>query len=97
MSIIAQFITNESLNTVILTSPFSLHFLKKFVDNIISAVPKDSVQTILFHFSNYNTNIQFMAEEETNNKIPQLIRHNQSIVLDRYIKPTNLYKYMNER
>lgn len=99
--IIAQYVMDDLLNTCIPLLPFNLPFIKKYVDDLICAVPNDKKHIILNIFNSYNKDIQFTMEEEKQNKIPFLDTHvirdtaNNKLLLDWYIKPTSSERFIN--
>ncbi len=54
---------------VIKKLPFKLPFYFRYVDDIITAIPKDRVNETREIFNSYNDNIQFTIEVENNNRI----------------------------
>ncbi|KAI4476298.1 hypothetical protein M0804_013714 [Polistes exclamans] len=48
------------------TLPFSVPFLKVYVDNIVTAIPKDGINLVLKTFNSINEKIQFTIEIENN-------------------------------
>jgi hypothetical protein len=46
--------------------PVSLSFLKRFVDNIISAVSTNEIDILLQHLNSIEPSIQFTVEREIN-------------------------------
>ncbi|XP_071051081.1 uncharacterized protein [Onthophagus taurus] len=62
--ILALITMDYILDKVIPTLGYHLDFIKKYVDDIILAVPADKVDDILTKFNNYNSNIQFTIERE---------------------------------
>lgn len=98
--IAAQYIMDDLLNECIPKLPFQLPFLKKYVDDIICAIPSDQHETILNTFNSFHMRIQFTIEREQNRSVPfldtKLIRNdNNQIILDWYVKPTNSGRYVN--
>ena len=90
----------EILEDVVISKlGFKLPFFWRYVDDILTAVPEDKVDEILQAFNDYNSNVQFTIEEESNNKISFLelvvIRDGCSIKLDWYHKPSWSGRYMN--
>lgn len=95
-NMVIEHIITQSLNKL-QTKPI---FLKSYVDDIITAVHKDSVQHILKTFNDTNKNIQFTIEEEHENKIPfldlLLIRGpNGKIATDWFHKKTWSGRYLD--
>lgn len=42
-------------------------FYFRYVDDILTCIPKDKIQQMLFIFNNYNDRLQFTYELESNN------------------------------
>ena len=98
--IVSQFVMDDLLNDCLSTLPFQVPFLKKYVDDIICAIPAGSEDLILNTFNNHNQYLSFTLERETNNSVPfldtKLIRGNDGlIILNWYQKPTNTGRYLN--
>ena len=55
--------------TVIEKLPFKLPFYFRYVDDIVTAVPKNKVEETRDIFNSFNENIQFTVEIENNNQI----------------------------
>ena len=72
---------------------------KRYVDDCLLIVKKDKIEEILSTFNNYNNNLQFTIERETNNSINfldiQLIRTNNKIITNWYRKSTASGRYIN--
>ena len=70
LSPIAADIAMDDLETKRIASlPFKLPFFFRYVDDIITAVPTDKIDTILNTFNSYKHKIQFTIEEESGGKI----------------------------
>lgn len=98
--IASQYVMDDLLDTCIPKLSFQLPFLKKYVDDIITAVPNNKVDEILTVFNSYNPNIQFTIETETDNSVPfldtKLIRTESNLIkVDWYTKPTYSGRYIN--
>ena len=98
--IISQFVMDDLLNDCLSILPFQIPFLKKYVDDIICAIPADSEEVILNIFNSHNQYLSFTLEKETDNSVPfldtKLIRGNDGlIILNWYQKPTNTGRYLN--
>lgn len=99
--IIALYVMDELLDSCIPQLSFPLPFIKKYVDDLICAVPEDKVDEILNTFNAYDRHIQFTVEKENeDNSIPFLdttvIRStNGTLKLNWYLKPTSSGRYMN--
>ncbi|XP_037034404.1 uncharacterized protein LOC119073200 [Bradysia coprophila] len=79
---------------------YKLPFFYRFVDDILTAVPVDKIQSTVQAFNKYNRNIQFTVEEEdSNHRISFLevmcIRVGMSIKTDWYHKGTWSGRYLN--
>lgn len=75
-------------------------FVKKYVDDVITAIPKDKINETLNIFNNFHPKIQFTMEMEKNRKINfldmTLIRtKKQRIITDWYSKPTSSNRLLN--
>lgn len=97
--IISQYVMDDLLKTCIPKLPFQLPFLKKFVDDIICAVPHDQIDQTLRIFNNYNKYIQFTVEREIDNSVPfldmKVIRDDHLIKTDWYIKPSSSGRFLH--
>ena len=60
-------------------SPYEPLFWKRYVDDVITSLPKNQVQNFLQYINSIDENIQFTCEMETNFEIPflDLLIHNQ--------------------
>lgn len=71
----------------------------RYVDDILTTVPEDKVDQILEAFNDYNPDVQFTIEKESNQRISFLeliiIRDGGSIKLDWYNKPSWSGRYIN--
>ena len=97
---IARLVMDFVLDQIVPRLPFQLPFIKKYVDDIITAIPQDKIESTLHIFNDFNQHIQFTIEQETNNSVPFLdtrpIRQaNGTIVVDWYQKPTNSGRYIH--
>lgn len=97
--IIAQYVMDELLDNCLQSLNFNVPMIKKYVDDIVCMIPSGKENEILSVFNNYNPHLQFTIETETNNSVPfldtKLIRLNNKIILDWYIKPTSSGRYIN--
>lgn len=79
--------------------PIKLPFFKRYVDEIITCVPENKINTLPI-FNSYHEKIQFTAEIEEDNRISflnLLIRRsdNNIIETDCYQKPSNSIRNLN--
>ncbi|XP_050502963.1 uncharacterized protein LOC126882192 [Diabrotica virgifera virgifera] len=99
--IIAAYVMDYVLDTVIPVLSFNIPFIKKYVDDIILAVPSDKTDELLNTFNSFIPNIQFTIEkEDTNFSVPfldiRMIRDANNIIkIDWYQKPTHSGRYLN--
>lgn len=97
--IVAQYVMDDFLNSCLPILPYKMPFIKKYVDDIICAIPMDAIDLTLNIFNSQHQKIQFTIERETNNAVPFLdtlvIRENNTIKTDWYIKPTASGRYIN--
>ncbi|XP_058815363.1 uncharacterized protein LOC131678929 [Topomyia yanbarensis] len=89
---LADLIMETLLDTVTRTLNCKPAFIKKFVDDLLLAIPMDQLNHVLQTFNSYNEHIQFTYETEVDKKIPfldlLLIRTDtQTIKSEWYIKP----------
>ncbi|XP_045463737.1 uncharacterized protein LOC123673297 [Harmonia axyridis] len=99
--ILAQYVLDDLLTSVLPGLPFVMPFLKKYVDDLICMIPEGSLATVLEHFNSYNTHLQFTAEEEVDNPIPfldiRVIRMGEVLRTDWYNKPSSSGRYLHYR
>lgn len=98
--IIATMVMDSLFDYVIPRLPFQPPFIKKYVDDVICAIPSDLINQVQAIFNSFNPHLQFTVEEEENNSIPfldtKIIRNeNNILILDWYQKPTNSGRYIN--
>lgn len=97
--IVAQYVMDDFLDQCLPQLPFEMPFIKKYVDDIICAVPQDSIDLTLNIFNNVHPRLQFTIEREVDNAVPFLdtlvIREGRSIKTDWYVKPTASGRYIN--
>ncbi|XP_037040265.1 uncharacterized protein LOC119077188 [Bradysia coprophila] len=55
--------------TTIKKLPFTIPFYKRYVDDIIVAIPENESQTMMNHFNNHHRNLKFTVEEEVSSSI----------------------------
>lgn len=75
-----------------LAAIFPVPFLRKYVDDLITCIPEDMLDTTLKVFNDFNPHIQFTAELEKHKRLPYLdmvLIHNEdnSITTEWYMKP----------
>ncbi|KAI4484083.1 hypothetical protein M0804_007539 [Polistes exclamans] len=80
--------------------PFPVPFLKVYVDDVVTAIPKDRMDQTLKTLNSVNNRIQFTMEVENNGTLPfldmNIIRNEDgSIVTNWYVKPTSSGRCIN--
>ena len=72
---------------------------KRYVDDCLLIVKNEKIEEILSSFNNYNNNLQFTIERESNNSINfldmTLIRNNNKIITNWFRKNTASGRYIN--
>lgn len=96
---IAEIVMNKLLYYITDTIDFQLPFLYQYVDDLLTAVPRDKVDFTLNIFNSYNPNLVFTVERETNSSVPFLdtlaIRNDDNVIcLDWYRKTTSSGRYI---
>ncbi|XP_062557238.1 uncharacterized protein LOC134222111 [Armigeres subalbatus] len=98
--ILADIVMDSLLHTVNQLVPYPMPVLKKYVDDLILALPEDKIHEVLDIFNGYNPHLQFTVEKESNNKLPFLdtliTRHeDQTLSTSWYSKPIASGRLMN--
>jgi len=99
--ILATYVMDDLLNTVLPVLSFKPFFIKKYVDDIILALPREGTTEIVETLNSYDPFIQFTMEtEDEQNSVPFLdtkfIRTNDNkIIIDWYRKPCSSGRYLN--
>ncbi|XP_062704303.1 uncharacterized protein LOC134286667 [Aedes albopictus] len=97
---IADLVMEALLDNVVARIDFPFPVLKKYVDDLMLAVPKDKIEEVRKIFNEYNEKIQFTVEVEENGKIPfldlLLVRQpDQTIKTEWYMKPIASGRFLN--
>lgn len=98
---VADLVMDILLDDVISRLPFTLPFLKKYVDDLITTIPMDMVDQTLTVFNSYCPSLQFTIEREMDGKLPFLdmvIERDPSvgsISTSWYQKPTSSGRMLN--
>jgi len=91
--IIADLVLRKLFDECIPKFPTQPLFIKKYVDDIICAIPRQDVEVVQNILNNYDEHIQFTSETETNNEINfldlTLMRQNKRILTNWYQKETS--------
>ena len=90
----------EDLETNCLRNlPFSPLFIYRYVDDIITCIPYDKIDQMLDILNSYEQRLQFTHELEIDNEIScldvLLIRYNDKVKTNWYIKPTFSGRFLN--
>ena len=98
--IISDIIMSDLQNKLLPTLPYQIIFYKRYVDDILIAIPNDKLDLTLNIFNSYHPDLQFTLETEHNNYISFLdikVIHmpDNSILTDWYLKPTHSGRYLN--
>ncbi|KAI4472863.1 hypothetical protein M0804_015578, partial [Polistes exclamans] len=98
--VLANIVMNYILKKVEGKLPFQVPFLKVYVDDIVTAIPKDRIEVTIKTFNSVNKKIQFTIEVENNKTLPfldlKIIRKEDgSILTDWYVKPTSSGRCLN--
>lgn len=99
--VLASFVMDDLLDRIVPTLPFNLFFIKKYVDDLVIALPVTNVGDILEIFNNFDPHIKFTLEvEDDQQSIPfldtRIIRTNNNMLLiDWYRKPITSGRYIN--
>ncbi|XP_058817405.1 uncharacterized protein LOC131680714 [Topomyia yanbarensis] len=97
---LADLVMETLLDHVLETIDIPIPFLRKYVDDLVTALPADKIQHVQSALNAYNPHIQFTCEIESNNRLPYLdmvlIRTNeQKIQTDWYRKPVASGRILN--
>ncbi|XP_039428895.2 uncharacterized protein LOC120412472 [Culex pipiens pallens] len=71
-STVADLVMENLLVSVVHKLDFQLPFLKKYVDDIVTAIPPDKLDHVMEVFNSYNEHLQFTYELENNYRLPYL-------------------------
>ncbi|XP_055525302.1 uncharacterized protein LOC129718508 [Wyeomyia smithii] len=98
--IIADLVMETLLDTVTQSLNFKPPFIKKYVDDLLLAIPESQIGHVLETFNSYNEHIQFTYEMENNKRLPfldmTLIRQeNQKIQTEWYMKPISSGRFLD--
>lgn len=102
--ILTSYVMDDLLDMLIPSLPFKLFFIRKYVDDIILALPQKRNSCIVDHFNGYDRHIQITMEAEKYKNdvwwVPFLdtkfIRATNNVILIKwYAKLMNSGKYLN--
>lgn len=97
--IVSQYVMDYVLDMCIHKLSFSFAFIKKFVDDIIVALPEDKIDETLHTLNSFNTHITFTIEREVDHSVPfldtRVKRQNNIVMLDWYRKASNANKFVH--
>ncbi|XP_044756951.1 uncharacterized protein LOC123315353 [Coccinella septempunctata] len=97
---IAEVVMDFIVDCILGDIPFIIPFLKKYVDDLIAAVPEDKVAFIRDRFNRQHECIKFTVEEETDMSVSfldtKVMRTPQNrLMLDWYRKPSSSGRYLH--
>jgi len=97
--IVADLVLQDLETSALKKLPSFIPLYYRYVDDILLAAPVDQLYNILEVFNSFHERLQFTLEISLNNKINFLdltiVIKNQSILFDRYEKPTSTGRYIN--
>lgn len=98
-SVAAQMVMEHLESKVLSDIDFEIPFFYRYVDDCLTAIPKEKIRYIEEKFNAYNKHIQFTSEIENDKKINFLditLHHtNQTIKTEWYTKKTWSSRYLN--
>ncbi|XP_055590862.1 uncharacterized protein LOC129742949 [Uranotaenia lowii] len=99
---IADFVMESLLDNVTRTLDFQIPILRKYVDDLLLALPREHVEQVREKFNQYHPKIQFTVEIESDYRLPYLdlilIRQpDQSIKTEWYRKAIASGRFLNFR
>lgn len=98
--ICSDIVMSELQNSCLQKLSFKPPFYKRYVDDIVTCIPKDQIDIVLNTFNKFHPKLQFTIEVETNQQLPfldvLLIRNSHNhIITDWYHKPTFSGRFLN--
>ncbi|XP_062552387.1 LOW QUALITY PROTEIN: protein diaphanous-like [Armigeres subalbatus] len=98
--ILADYITEDLLETVVKNSDLNIPIVKKYVDDLFLVLPRTEVQNVLDTFNQYNAHLQFTVEKEIDGSLPFLDtlvirKDNQTLKTSWYSKPISSGRILN--
>nr|CAI5820344.1 unnamed protein product [Callosobruchus analis] len=98
--ICADLVMSKLQSYCLSVTSFHVPFFKRYVDDIVTAIPKDKADDILNIFNSFHTKLQFTVEVEQNNAISfldtKIIRSKDNhLKVDWYQKPTFSGRFIN--
>ncbi|XP_071579044.1 uncharacterized protein [Temnothorax nylanderi] len=89
---LADIVMEDLEESVLSALDIHLSFYKRYVDDIIMKIPRDSVQDVLDHFNGYHDRLNFTIEYENNGRLSfldlMLIVKGNTIITDWFHKET---------
>jgi len=93
-SIIADLVIQDLETEVLRKLGFRFYF--RYVDDILTAVPKTAVDNIVDKFNAYHPYLQFTVEGDRINFVDTtIIKNNNKLIFDWYHKPIYLDRYLS--
>ena len=97
--VLAELFMQKLEEDIFLNAPYQPIFWKRYLDDIITVLPRDLIHVFLDYINSVNEHITFTVETETNNFLPyldlNLIRKEDGhLMFDVYRKPSNHNNYL---
>lgn len=97
--ILATLVMDYVVSKTLQNLDFDIPFFFLYMDDSVTAVPKDKVHIMLNKLNSINKNLEFTFEVQKDNKIPfldlLLIQTNNKIIINLYKKPTSSNRILN--
>ncbi|XP_055527061.1 uncharacterized protein LOC129719691 [Wyeomyia smithii] len=98
--ILADIVLDSVIESATNSLPFRVPFIKKYVDDLILAIPENSSQIVLNVFNSQEKRIQFTLETEQNQHLPfldlRIVRKDdQTLTTEWYAKPIASGRMLN--
>lgn len=97
--VLGDLVMETLLDDVVPRLPFTIQFIKKYVDDIITVVPEDKIQEVVRIFNQFHGRLQFTYEKEVEGKIPFLdvliIKNSGALETKWYSKPLASGRLLN--
>ncbi|XP_044751862.1 uncharacterized protein LOC123311819 [Coccinella septempunctata] len=98
--ILAQYVMDHLIESCVKKIPFKILLLKKFVDDLFMAIPKNEIANILKYFNSHSKNLQFTIEKEDSEQCVPFLdtrvhRDDTTIKLKWYRKETHSNKMLH--
>lgn len=97
---IADLVMGYLESQILPTLNFTILFFKRYIDDIITAISHNEIQSTLHTFNSMHPKLQFTLEIENNKQISLLdilliVQDNGTVIRDWYHKPTHTGRYLH--